>query len=359
MAKREEPVSAPERIAKAIARSGLCSRRDAERLIGEGRVKLAGAVVTTPATVVDADAAILVDDKPLAAREKARLWRYHKPDGLVTSHRDEKGRPTVFDKLPEGMPRVISVGRLDLTSEGLLLLTNDGALARALELPSTGWKRRYRVRAYGRVDDARLARLAKGVTVDGVNYGPIEAAVERAQGDNSWLSLSLREGKNREVRKVLEHMGLAVNRLIRVAYGPFQLGSLPRGAVDEVSRGVMRAQLGHLLADGGDTQGAAKAKPGPTQRRGTKPPPKPERPPRDAQAARPEPAAKRRRAKPDPAKEGRIKRAGPPTGHNGGPSKSAPGRAAAPDGATRNVPTQNAPTRNAPTRNAPNRRRRP
>lgn len=257
----ESPANTGERIAKVIARSGLCSRRDAERMIGEGRVKLGGAVVETPATIVGPNDFITVDDKPLAEVEKVRLWRYHKPDGLVTTHRDEKGRTTVFDRMPADMPRVISIGRLDLTSEGLLLLTNDGGLARALELPSTGWKRRYRVRVYGQVSDDHLARLAKGVTVEGVNYGPIEAIYEREQGDNAWLSLSLREGKNREIRKVLEHFGLRVNRLIRIAYGPFQLGTLPRGEVEEVKRGVMRAQLGHLLPDGGTAEGAAVAKP--------------------------------------------------------------------------------------------------
>ena len=250
-----------ERIAKVIARSGRCSRRDAERLIAEGRVKLGGALVETPATLVLADDLILVDDKPLPAHEKARLWRYHKPVGLVTSHRDEKGRATVFDKLPADLPRVISVGRLDLTSEGLLLLTNDGGLARALELPDTGWKRRYRVRAFGRISERQLAALGKGLTIEGMRYGPIDASVEREQGGNIWLALSLREGKNREVRKVMEHLGLTVNRLIRVAYGPFQLGGLERGAVDEAGRGVLRAQLGHLLPDGGDSAGAAKAKP--------------------------------------------------------------------------------------------------
>ncbi|MEZ5668044.1 MAG: pseudouridine synthase [Alphaproteobacteria bacterium] len=261
--KRAAAADAAERIAKVIARSGRCSRRDAEKLIAEGRVKLAGAVVTTPATLVRAGDPILVDDAPLPEREKARLWRYHKPEGLVTSHRDEKGRPTVFDRLPDGMPRVISVGRLDLTSEGLLLLTNDGELARVLELPSTGWKRRYRVRAFGRVTDTDLEKLGKGLTVDGVRYGPVEAALEREQGGNVWLTVSLREGKNREVRKVLEHLGLTVNRLIRIAYGPFQLGTLDRGAVEEVRRGVLRAQLGSLLPDGGGTEGAAVARPRP------------------------------------------------------------------------------------------------
>jgi 23S rRNA pseudouridine2605 synthase len=245
----DPPGKAGERIAKVIARSGLCSRRDAERLIAEGRVALGGAVVTTPATLVAAGDVVTVDGQPLPEKERVRLWRYHKPNGLVSTHRDEKGRPTVFDALPPDMPRVISVGRLDLTSEGLLLLTNDGGLARTLELPSTGWKRRYRARVYGKVTEAHLAKLLDGVTVDGIRYGPIEALLEREQGDNAWLTVSLREGKNREVRRVLEHLGLKVNRLIRVAYGPFQLGNLPRGAVEEVPRGVMRAQLGSLLPD--------------------------------------------------------------------------------------------------------------
>jgi 23S rRNA pseudouridine2605 synthase len=234
----------PQRIAKVLARAGLCSRRDAERWIAEGRVAVDGAVLTSPAVAVAADADVRVDGKPLPQPERARLWRYHKPVGLVTTHRDEKGRPTVFGALPAGLPRLISIGRLDLNSEGLLLLTNDGALARRLELPATGWIRRYRVRVHGTVDPASLEALARGVTVDGVAYGPIRAHLDRQQGSNAWITLSLQEGKNREVRRAMGHLGLPVTRLIRLAYGPFQLGHLARGAVEEVPPKVLREQLG-------------------------------------------------------------------------------------------------------------------
>jgi 23S rRNA pseudouridine2605 synthase len=232
-----------ERIAKFLARAGVCSRRDAERLIAEGRVKVNGKKLDTPAFKVTEKDKISVDGRPVAAAEPTRLWRYHKPSGLVTTHRDPAGRPTVFERLPTDLPRVISVGRLDLTSEGLLLLTNDGALARQLELPSNGWRRRYRARAFGRIEQAELDALAGGVTVDGVRYGPIEAKLERS-GANSWITLSLSEGKNREVRRVLESLGLKVNRLIRIAYGPFQLGTLAVGAVEEIPRRVLKEQLG-------------------------------------------------------------------------------------------------------------------
>jgi 23S rRNA pseudouridine2605 synthase len=234
----------PERIAKVLAHVGLCSRRDAERWIAEGRVTVDGRVLTTPAVTVTAQSDVRVDGKPLPAPERPRLWRYHKPAGLVTTHRDEKGRPTVFDALPKELPRLLSVGRLDLNSEGLLLLTNYGGLARRLELPSTGWMRRYRVRVHGEVEPARLETLEKGVTIDGVSYGPIRAGLDRRQGSNAWLTMSLREGKNRELRRVLEHLGLQVTRLIRLSYGPFQLGNLPRGAIDEVPRKVLAEQLG-------------------------------------------------------------------------------------------------------------------
>jgi 23S rRNA pseudouridine2605 synthase len=239
-----------ERVAKAMARAGLCSRRDAERWIAEGRVSVDGTVLTSPAVLVTEASDLRVDGKRIPQREPPRLWRYHKPAGLVTTHRDEKSRPTVFERLPPELPRVISVGRLDLTSEGLLLLTNDGGLARAMELPSRGWLRRYRVRVHGDVDPARLAALDRGLILDGVSYGPIKASLERKQGANAWIAVGLREGKNREIRKVMTHLGLDVSRLIRIAYGPFQLGHLSRGAVEEVPRRVLREQLGVDLAKG-------------------------------------------------------------------------------------------------------------
>jgi 23S rRNA pseudouridine2605 synthase len=245
--KPEESAEKAERIAKVMARAGLCSRRDAERWIAEGRVAVDGKVLTTPAVTVTPASRIRVDGKPIPSAEPVRLWRYHKPAGLVTTHRDEKGRPTLFERLPPALPRVISVGRLDLTSEGLILLTNDGGLARKLEMPATGWIRRYRARVHGEVDAERLAALARGVTVDGVRYGPIEARLEREQGSNAWLTVALREGKNREIRRVMEHLGLGVTRLIRTAYGPFQLGNLPRGAVEEIPKKVLREQLGKAL----------------------------------------------------------------------------------------------------------------
>jgi 23S rRNA pseudouridine2605 synthase len=235
----------PERIAKVLARAGVCSRRDAERWIAAGRVAVDGQVLTTAAVVVTAENDVRVDGKPLAAPDRPRLWRYHKPAGLVTTHRDEKGRPTVFDALPKELPRLISIGRLDLNSEGLLLLTNDGALARRLELPSTGWIRRYKVRVHGEVAPERLAVLGKGITIDDISYGPIRVSLERRQGSNAWITMALREGKHREVRRVLEHLGLQVTRLIRLSYGPFQLGNLARGAVDEVPKKVLAEQLGH------------------------------------------------------------------------------------------------------------------
>ena len=233
-----------ERIAKLMARAGLCSRRDAERWIAEGRVSVDGKVLESAALALSGAHDVRVDGKPLPTPEVARLWRYHKPAGLVTTHRDEHGRPTVFERLPPELPRLVSVGRLDLASEGLLLLTNDGALARSLELPSRGWLRRYRVRVHGTVDPARLAALEQGITVDGVAYGPIRASLDRTQGSNAWLTVSLREGKNRELRRVMAALGLGVTRLIRIAYGPFQLGELARGQVEEVPRRVLREQLG-------------------------------------------------------------------------------------------------------------------
>jgi 23S rRNA pseudouridine2605 synthase len=236
------------RIAKAMAHAGLCSRRDAESWIAAGRVAVNGEVLTTPAFVVSPADRITVDGEPLPAPQGPRLWRYHKPKGLVTSHKDPQGRPTVFAALPEDLPRVVSVGRLDINTEGLLLLTNDGALARHLELPSTGWVRRYRVRAHGCVGQDALDRLKRGITIEGVRYGPVDAKVERQQGSNVWLTIGLREGKNREVKRIAEHLGLAVNRLIRVSFGPFSLGDLAPGAMEEVKRKVLIEQLGTTLA---------------------------------------------------------------------------------------------------------------
>jgi 23S rRNA pseudouridine2605 synthase len=247
-----EGAPAPERIAKLLARAGLCSRRDAERWIAAGRVSVDGHVLTTPAVTVTETNEVRVDGTPLSTPDRPRLWRYHKPVGLVTTHRDEKGRPTVFDALPEELPRVISVGRLDLNSEGLLLLTNDGALARRLELPSTGWLRRYKVRVHGEVDPDRLAALESGITIEGVAYGAIRASLERRQGSNAWIALALREGKNREVRRVLEYLGLPVTRLIRLSFGPFQLGNLARGEVAEIPKKVLSEQLGNASSANAD-----------------------------------------------------------------------------------------------------------
>lgn len=243
---REPPPRAEgsERIAKVIARAGLCSRRDAERWIVDGRVSVNGKTLASPAFTVGPGDRIIVDGKPLPVPEAPRLFLYHKPVGLVTTMRDEQNRPTVFANLPPDLPRVVSVGRLDLNSEGLLLLTNDGGLARYLELPANALKRRYRVRVHGAVKAAQLARLAQGVTVDGVNYGPIEATMERAQtGANTWLIVTLKEGKNREIRKVMAHLGLQVSRLIRTGYGPFELRDLAPGAVREVKPATLKAQI--------------------------------------------------------------------------------------------------------------------
>ncbi|TCM84385.1 pseudouridine synthase [Rhodovulum steppense] len=233
-----------DRIAKVLARVGIASRREAERMIEAGRVAVNGKRIDSPALNVTASDRIEVDGQPIAEAEPPRLWLYHKPSGLVTTEKDEKGRPTVFDALPEDMPRVMSVGRLDLNSEGLLLLTNDGAIKRRLELPSTGWLRKYRVRIKGTPSDETLAPLRAGITVDGERFQPMEVSLDRQQGANAWLTVGIREGRNREIRRAMEAVGLVVNRLIRVGYGPFRLGDLKPGEVEEVRSRVLRDQLG-------------------------------------------------------------------------------------------------------------------
>ncbi|WP_298161642.1 pseudouridine synthase [Brevundimonas sp.] len=265
-----------ERIAKAMARAGIASRREVERLIGLGKVAVNGRILDTPATLVTRDDVITVDGKPIAAAQATRVWRYNKPVGLLTSHNDPQGRPTVFDALPSGLPRVISVGRLDINTEGLLLLTNDGELSRALELPETALVRQYRARARGRVTQADLDRLKDGVTVEGVRYGPVEATIDKAttkedgsQAANLWISVQIAEGKNREVRKVLESVGLTVNRLIRLAYGPFQLGTLATGSVEEVGPRVIRELLGEHIRPDNLPEGNTVATPAPVPGRRT------------------------------------------------------------------------------------------
>jgi 23S rRNA pseudouridine2605 synthase len=250
-----------ERIARRIARAGICSRRDAEKLIAAERVTVNGTVITSPALNVTARDAITIDGAALPQAEPTRLFRLHKPKGRITSARDPEGRPTIYEDLPFGMPRLITVGRLDFNTEGLLLMTNDGALARALELPSTGWPRHYRVRAFGTVDEAALARLADGITLEGIHYGPIDAKLESSKGANAWLTLTISEGKNREVRNVLAHLGLTVNRLIRVSFGPFQLSSLITGAIEEVPRHVLIEHCGPLLSGSADALVAPDASP--------------------------------------------------------------------------------------------------
>jgi len=275
------PAQGGERVAKVMARAGLCSRRDAEGWIKAGRVAVNGAVITSPALDVTPADRIEVDGQPLPERERTRLFLYHKPRGLVTTNADPEGRPTIFEALPQGLPRLISIGRLDLASEGLLLLTNDGALARALELPKTGWVRRYRARAHGSVEQQRLDNLKRGITVDGMRYGPIDASLDpgASGGSNIWLTIAIREGKNREVRNVLGALGLATNRLIRTAFGPFELGDLPEGAIEEISTRQLRDALGSELATqiGVDFSG-----------------PLPERVPRTAGAPPPRPSRRER-----------------------------------------------------------------
>ena len=240
---------APARIAKVMAAAGLCSRREAERWIEAGRVSVNGELLKTPAVLVGPKDTVAVDGNPIAGPSEVRLWKHHKPRGRVTTHRDPEGRPTLFAALPPDLPRVVSIGRLDYNTEGLILLTTSGALARHMELPATGWLRRYRVRAKGRIGQADLNRLAQGITVEGVRYGAIEAMLDTQKGANCWLTIGIREGKNREVRRVLNHLGLDVNRLIRISYGPFQLGNLPEGEIEEVGRKVIADQLPRALAE--------------------------------------------------------------------------------------------------------------
>jgi len=254
---------AGERIAKVLARAGLASRRDAEVMIAQGRVRVNGAVIISPALNIGPRDRVLVDGKPLPAAEPPRLWLYHKPTGIVSTARDEKGRATVFDALPEDMPRVMSVGRLDLNSEGLLLLTNDGALKRKLELPATGWLRKYRVRVNGTPDEARLAPLRRGITVEGEVFQPMSVSIDRQQGANAWLTIGIREGRNREIRRAMEAVGLVVNRLIRTAYGPFALGDLEPGGVRELSARALRDQLGLVVQDAPATARPARPLPAP------------------------------------------------------------------------------------------------
>ena len=246
-----EKIHKGDRIAKVLARAGIASRREAERLIEAGRITVNGDKITSPALNVTPEDKITFDDKPVGAPEPARLWLYHKPTGLITTERDDKGRDTVFAALPDDMPRVVSVGRLDINSEGLLLLTNDGGIKRKLELPSTGWLRKYRVRVKGRPNDKIFAPLRKGLTLDGEHFQPMEVGIDRKQGDknlqsgaNAWLTVAIREGKNREIRRAMEAVGLSVNRLIRVSYGPFRLGELKAGEVEEIKSRVLRDQLG-------------------------------------------------------------------------------------------------------------------
>ena len=250
-------MSEGERIAKVMARAGLASRRQAEQWIAEGRVSVNGQPISSPALNVTESDHIVVDGVALRARERTRLFRYHKPRGLMTTHSDPEGRPTIFNALPKNLPRLISIGRLDFNTEGLLLLTNDGDLARTLELPKTAWERRYRVRALGRITQDELDKLRSGITIEGVSYGAIEATLDREQGANVWLTFAIKEGKNREVRNVLAHIGLQVNRLIRVSFGPFELGDLDDASVEEVETGTLRKLLGEQIAreSGADFEG--------------------------------------------------------------------------------------------------------
>jgi 23S rRNA pseudouridine2605 synthase len=296
----DRPQERSERVAKVIARAGLCSRREAEAFIAAGRVRVNGKVIASPALNVSGTDVVTVDGQPLPARERTRLFLYHKPRGLVTTNADPENRPTIFARLPPHLPRLVSVGRLDLASEGLLLLTNDGGLARMLELPQTGWLRRYRVRAHGRVTQPQLDSLGAGVTIDGIRYGPIEATLDRQQGTNVWLTVALREGKNREVRNVLGALGLTVNRLIRISFGPFQLGDLSEGETEEVKTRTLREQIGERIAAmaGADFDAPRVVRPNEPAA------PAPSRPATAREARRPPP-----KAGPSPA-EGNIDRPG-------------------------------------------------
>ena len=321
-----QPSARTERIAKALAHIGVASRREAERLIEAGRISVNGQVLDSPAFKVGPGDEIALDGQSVGARPPTRLWRYHKPAGLLTTHKDPEGRETVFDALPEEMGRVISVGRLDLNSEGLLLITNDGELARVLELPATGWTRRYRVRAYGNADDAALASLKNGATVDGVVYGPMEVVVDRRTGANVWLTIGLKEGKNREVRKVLGHVGLTVNRLMRIAYGPFQLGGLKKGEAEEVRPAVLREQLGRLYPLDAQNHPASEMAPAPSGRAKAKP--RPARPAgrkagwaKTAKKAEPGHKARKRAEKADRAKTGELTSAKPARKSAGKPAR--------------------------------------
>ncbi len=252
----DTPSSPPpkgDRIAKVLARAGVASRREAERMIEAGRVRVNGDQILSPALNVTESDKITLDGNPVSEPEPPRMWLYHKPTGLVTTDRDEKGRGTIYDDLPKDMPRVMSIGRLDLNSEGLLLLTNDGGIKHKLELPATGWLRRYRARVNGRPSDTALEPLRQGITVDGENFQPMSVTIDRQQGANAWLTIGLREGKNREIRRAMDHIGLSVNRLIRISYGPFQLGDLKPGEVEEIRRKIVRDQMGLTLEDDSGT----------------------------------------------------------------------------------------------------------
>ncbi len=246
-----DKIAPSERIAKRIARAGLCSRRDAESWIRAGRVIVNDTVLETPAFIVGLNDKILVDNEPLPKQEATRLWRYYKPRGLIVSHHDKQDRETIFDRIGDKLPRVISIGRLDLDSEGIILLTNDGGLARYLELPSTGWTRKYRVRVFGKVDETQLNKLKKGITIDGIHYGSLLARLDKQMTSNAWLTIAIKEGKNREIRRVMEFLGYSVSRLIRTSYGPFQLGNMEEDTFIEVKQSILREQLGQVFLNNG------------------------------------------------------------------------------------------------------------